>query len=782
MGWLSLAAGVIILLVVLSIVATFGTFLFVTHQTCAAASTTSNGSGSPLFGIASNSSTSSNSTTGAVPPLSPVPVVTDDLVLAPLATLSLTTPQGNGSAVSDLTDPAYWKEVSSSELQTYEQLVPQTVLGFFNSSQEWKAWALQHIPVPPGWLAYGLVPDAEEQVQALEPASGGTGNSTVIAQRIQNFAASAAGVTLASLDFLSFNGLSALQVLFETNNATLAVCQTMPGQLAQLYTSSFDPTVPQAERAQYLGKALAITSVMLIVGGKDGFADEFGSAIDGLGLGDSWPAVKPYLGDIAAKVSDSASSATFGILQTLAQRFPQDSAFVTGFTADRMDSMVDVLGKKGVSDGQIQGDIQQIAAAAGSSTDEQATGEAADLDSLQQGGGIQLSLKTGNKLALYQDASGKTATLRGTFLQQVIPGFDPRGPDFVQVHYEEAGVTVYQYYEEKVAPGEPYEPADTDWNPRAPGVVGSSGDIVTVSFELLTPNQFLESVPPIPYLNTVGAQFVADFSEVKSFVPSGGQVTMNVEQEPFQGVSGFSVDGTLSSLSNSNGDTFIDFTIQNLVHKPKTLKITFDGYGDPALSIQSGNNFSPVTGISSDGVRLKFVSNSGGSAVTVTTLYLKDPSILYAPGDLLPTNGYSISGASQIYQIDQVTLSRGLEQSILQSQDTYDIGIVGSEIAYTVGERSLGLQGIDMPPVSQGGVDLYTTDGSAIMQARMLAHPLALGDDLQTALTGQLSQMVDKLGTDFDYHPGATTGYAVLSYVDPTTGVVKTLVAVVPKQ
>ena len=454
---------------------------------------------------------------------------------------------------------------------------------------------------------------------------------------------------------------------------------------------------------------------------------------------------------------------------------------MTGFTADRVDSMVDVLEKKGVPDGQIQGDINQIAQVAGSSTDEQATGEAADLDSLQQGGGIQLFLKTGNKLVLYQDASGKTATLRGTFLQEVIPGFDPRGPDFVQVHYQEAGVTVYQYYEEKVALGEPYQPSDTDWNPRAPAVVGSSGDIVTVSFELLTPDQFLESLPPIPYLNTAGAQFVADFSEVKSFVPSGGQVTMNVEQEPFQGVSSFSVGGTLGTLSNSNGDTFIDFSIQNLVDTSRTLKITFDGYGDPSLSIQSGSNFSPVTGISSDSVRLKFVSNSGGSAVTVTTIYLEDPSILYTPGDLVPTNSYSISGASQIYQTDQVTLNRGLEQSILQSQDTYDIGIVGSEIAYTVGEKSLGLQAIDMPPVSQGGADLYTTDGSVIIQARMLAHPLALGDDLQAVLTGQLGQMVSKLGTDFDYHPGATTGYAVLSYVDPTTGVVKTLVAVVPK-
>jgi hypothetical protein len=41
--------------------------------------------------------------------------------------------------------------------------------------------------------------------------------------------------------------------------------------------------------------------------------------------------------------------------------------------------------------------------------------------------------------------------------------------------------------------------------------------------------------------------------------------------------------------------------------------------------------------------------------------------------------------------------------------------------------------------------------------------------------------MVDKLGTDFQYHDAATTGYAILSYVDPTTNVVKTIVAVVPR-
>jgi len=781
MGWLSLAAGVIILIVVLSIVATFGTFLFVTHQTCANASTTSS-SGSPLFDVASNSSTSSNSTAGASPPLAPVPVVTDSLVLAPLATLSLTTPRGNGSATSDFMDAAYWKEVSASEYQTYEQLIPQTVLGFFNSSQEWRDWALQYIPVPPSWLANGLVFDAEGQVQALEPASGGTGNSTVIAQGIQNFAASAAGVTLASLDFLSFNGLTALRVLFLTDDPTLAVCQTMPGQLAQLYTSSFDPAIPQTERAQYLGRALAITSVMLLVGGKDGFADQFQGALDGVRLGDSWPAVKPYLGDIASKVSYSASSATFSILQTLAQRFPQDSTFVTGFTADRVDSMVDVLQKKGVSDEVIQGDIQQVAQAAGTSSSEDGAGDEADVLSLQWGGGIMATVEDDGSLVRYDDGGGDKATFDGLFLQDILPGFDPRGPEFVAIHCEEGGVTIYRYYDAKSIPvGGPYGAAETNWYVSLPADIASPGTTITVTFQLLTTDNFLSSIPAIAYENGGGSLWVADFSEVKSFGLVGDKVQMSVEQEPFEGVSSFIISGTPLPLAYSNGDTFLEVSIPNSVYQPRMLKITFDGNGNPLLAIGSGSNFSPVSLISSDGVRLKFVSDSGGSAITVSTIYLQDPSILYTPASMAPIDIYSIPGASQVYQISQVTINRELEQSILKSDSKYDIGIVGTEIAYTIGEKNLGLTDIQMPAVSQGGADLYTQDGTVVMQARMLANPLDLGDNLQTVLGGQLQSMVAKVTEDFPYHPSATTGYAVLSYVDPASGVVKTLVAVVQR-
>jgi hypothetical protein len=185
--------------------------------------------------------------------------------------------------------------------------------------------------------------------------------------------------------------------------------------------------------------------------------------------------------------------------------------------------------------------------------------------------------------------------------------------------------------------------------------------------------------------------------------------------------------------------------------------------------------------ICSDGVGLKIVSDSGGSAIAVSKVYLKKPSSLYTPGSFVPGEDYGVPGVSQTYQIDHVTLNRELERSILKSQSKYDIGRVGAEIAYMVAEKNLHLDGIDMPEVSQGGVDLYTADGKAIMQARMLANPLDLGADLHATLAGQLFQMVGKLRTDFQYHDAATTSYAILSYRDPTTNVVKTIVAVVPR-
>jgi hypothetical protein len=275
MRWVwSLVSALILTIVLLSVAASFTVFLGVTVQNCPGSSSSpaTITTATSAFGATavSNSSASTSNGSGAASAL-PVPIVADPLSLAPLAELSLA-PKGNSSslsAITDLASPAYWQEIHVAEYQTYEQLIPQTVMGFFNDSEAWREWALQYIPSSPDWLTIGFATVAQGQVTAIEPASNsgnGTENATAISLGVQNFAAGAAGLTLASLDFVSFNGLTALKTYFQTDDPLIAACQTLPGQLAQLYKSSFDSTIPENERAQYLGRALAITSLMLILG------------------------------------------------------------------------------------------------------------------------------------------------------------------------------------------------------------------------------------------------------------------------------------------------------------------------------------------------------------------------------------------------------------------------------------------------------------------------------------------------------------------------------------
>src|SRR5690349_10563555 len=119
MGWVKkLLGGFILVLILLSLGVSFSAYLLVSHGSCSPSST---GTSSQLLN-STGSSSYSNATLPQAAPYSPV-LLGADLVLAPLGNLSLA--RGNSSAPTDLTDPAYWEEVHSSELQTYEQIVPQ---------------------------------------------------------------------------------------------------------------------------------------------------------------------------------------------------------------------------------------------------------------------------------------------------------------------------------------------------------------------------------------------------------------------------------------------------------------------------------------------------------------------------------------------------------------------------------------------------------------------------------------------------------------------------------
>ena len=239
--------------------------------------------------------------------------------------------------------------VGSGSAATFRGIIPQTVIGFIDSSQEWRDWILQHTIEPPAWVRTGsFLPVAQEEVAQLEAEAISSNSSAGAAMAVQDFAASIGGYTLAGLDYLTFGGLTALNTYFETGSVSQAVCASFPGQLGQLYQQAFDSTVPRDLRAQYPGGGPPITTVIALVGGAGGFSDKFQGAIDGVGLGSVWETVKPYFASLG-DLSPGAAEYTLDIIQRLASRFPQ-APWVAGFTADRIDSMAEVLHGDGFSD------------------------------------------------------------------------------------------------------------------------------------------------------------------------------------------------------------------------------------------------------------------------------------------------------------------------------------------------------------------------------------------------------------------------------------------------
>src|SRR5437899_12692302 len=103
----------------------------------------------------------------------------------------------------------------------------------------------------------------------LESDSTRTDNAADARATVRNFFASISGYSFASLDFISYNGLTSIRTFFDTGRAPQALCVTFPGQLAQLYHLAFDSTAPQTRRAPYLGTAIAIASGMSWRSGHD---------------------------------------------------------------------------------------------------------------------------------------------------------------------------------------------------------------------------------------------------------------------------------------------------------------------------------------------------------------------------------------------------------------------------------------------------------------------------------------------------------------------------------
>src|SRR5438876_8880514 len=367
------------------------------------------------------------------------------------------------SATSDLLNRTHWNSVYVAYTNSLLRILPNTVIGLINSSNDWRTWSFRNIPSPPPWLNSGITQYMQEQFFFVRDRALATNNATLAGLTIKGLATSIAGFSLAVLDFVSFNGITAIRTYLETGSLLAAFCATSPSQLGLLYNQAFASSVPREMRAQYLGNALALTTFMIVLAGKDGFAPKFQDALNRVGLADAWGTIKPYLSKIGSAVSARASMLTFAILEKVAQRFPQDSTWATGLTADRIESMVEVLHDKGVTNDEIQNDITHVAQAASNSPAEDGAASVADAISYQDGGGITVRVKSQNRMVLYADENGRTQTISAEFLRNHVLGFDPEKASILQVHYKEAGVTVYHYYSGSSEEG--------GWTPTVPAGV-----------------------------------------------------------------------------------------------------------------------------------------------------------------------------------------------------------------------------------------------------------------------------------------------------------------------
>src|SRR2546422_6650532 len=418
----------------------------------------------------------------------------------------------------DLLNNSYWDAVYSSAKDTLGGLFRSTYLGLVNSSQGWRDWSLQHFPNATSWVGFRVESSIHDQMVRLRSNATRTDNAADARATVRNFLASISGYSFAGLDFFSFNGLTSLRTFFETGSAPLALCVTFPGQLAQLYHLAFESSVPQKKRAQYLGQAIAITSVMIALSGHDQFADKLKIALDRVGLLDAWPAIKPYLAKLGTTVSAKAASLTFSVLQKIAQRFPQNSPWYAGLTIDRIEAMSEVLKEQGFSDEAIEGEISKLVNMADGSANPDDVPFAADVSSYNDGGGIRVKRNSENQIFLYSDSHG-VQSIKASFLEKEVAGFVKERPGPLKVRILEKDATLYLRYE-----------AGKTWGPTVSGDVAGPHDVLTITINVLTRDDFIGNLREISFGNTVGARWVSDITKLRGFSVRGNDVRIDATQ------------------------------------------------------------------------------------------------------------------------------------------------------------------------------------------------------------------------------------------------------------
>ena len=675
---------------------------------------------------------------------------------------------GRSAVLSELRNSSYWAMVRASAQNTTQSLLHDTVLGYIDKDQEWRNWSLQYMPGAAEW-ADGFGPYINAQLILLQARALVSGNVTEAFGVLEDQVSRASGVVIAGVDFLYFNGASVLRTYFETGSPALAYCASYPSQLQQLWDQAFNPNLTEQERAHYLGQALAISGVTLALAGAHGFSDKFKVALDKVGLADSWDTIKPHLGKIGSTVSEKAAHLTFTLLQKLAQRFPKDRTWVTGLTSDRTASMAELLIEKGFSKDAIEQRITKLIQAAGSASNVDDIAAADDAVSLREGGGltVKISDRTSDRGSVYLYTDGiRMERISASSLQDAVSGFVLGKGSIMELRILKSGAVMYSEYQ-----------GGATWQPSMPSELASPGDELSLGIHVLTTDEFVKNLSPATLANEQGFRLMPSTVELTEFTLEGDTLRIRGTQALVEGISSFEVNGKIvQPLDFYNGDVFLQFSVKDYFGQTRLFKIHHDGHTDPWLGIQAGSGFPRVSFLTSDGVRLRVVYVLSKDDINLATIYIGDPSTLYALGDTAQNLPIDTGGAKSAFMIQKVTFNRQLERGMLGLDSDYIHGRLGAEIAYTVAKNKLGLSGIILEEISKGGKDLYTTDGTVVIQARFLTQTESRStNDVALILSAQLNDLVTKLRQDFGNNHSATSGYAVLSYVD-NDGVVKTLV------
>src|SRR2546428_2807933 len=324
---------------------------------------------------------------------------TDDMSLAGLAQLSF----NDTSTNSQLFHAGFWDIALAESGRTTTYMIHETIFGLIQSSKEYAALFSENMDHPPPWLSQGLPLYISKFFANLDSQVVGTGNAALAGRVMKNFTSYVAGLSVAGVDLASYNGVSALRQYLSTGSVTESAATTFPGQIYRLYSLAFNSSYPEQVRAQFFGKALAITGIVIVTAGAGHFSDKFEGMLSRLNLLEAWPKIKAHLKDMVSASPGAAYQATV-VLEALAKKFPETFKDASGLTAERIDTMVQVLKDKGLTTDEIKGKVAEVAKVAEESNDVGSSAEAADKISYDYEGAVRV--KIGKNLQPYLHSEG----------------------------------------------------------------------------------------------------------------------------------------------------------------------------------------------------------------------------------------------------------------------------------------------------------------------------------------------------------------------------------------